>query len=343
VNYFPRFFVQNKSGNLTDKFLKQNIPLIVFVELANRCNLKCLHCMRSNNGVETLSKTIFQSLISDLARRGTFELVLTGGEPMTHPHFFDFLDRAKARQFKITVNTNGTLITPETVRALKRFAPLTVHISLYGATALVHDGITRIGGSFEKARAAIRLLKKTGHKICVHMPVLKENFDDFEAIRDWAESSGLEFTSEFVLYPGENNSAEPLRHRVTDAQLQKAFDKLFLSTADFCADMQADKRRGESRDLATYSCRVSSAGQVFPSGTVRYELGNLNDRSFSDIWSGSAARELRALEDSDFDCYGCKRFGRCQPDIGLAFAEHGRLTAVPKEWCRFMGFERLTS
>jgi MoaA/NifB/PqqE/SkfB family radical SAM enzyme len=335
--------IQTSVPGLIGKFSKVKIPLVAFIELTGRCNLKCAHCMRSANVDTNLPKTIFERLLSDLADRGTLSLVLTGGEPMLHPHFFDFLGMAKAKRFNITVNMNGTLITSEVTRVLKRFAPLTIQISLYGATAVAHDGITRIKGSFEKASNAIRLLKKTGHKVCVHMPVLKENFDDFEKVKDWAMGEGLEFSSDFIVYPRDDRSLVPLEHRITDAQMKTAFEKKVFNANDFCVDAESRKSPDDVRDLATYSCRVSSSGQVFPSGTVRHELGNLNERSFFDIWNGPEACQLRNLKDSDFDCYGCSRFARCRPDFGLAYAEHGRVTAIPKEWCRFVGCEGLTS
>ncbi len=69
-------------------------------------------------------------------RRGAFA-------PSRLPEIFDLLTR---RFRPYTLNSNGTLITPAIARLLRRKGAKL--IALYGATAEVHDRITRTPGSF---------------------------------------------------------------------------------------------------------------------------------------------------------------------------------------------------
>ena len=72
-------------------------------------------------------------------------LGLTGGEVLTYPHLFPVLDRARELNLAVQLLTNGTMLQPGVANQLAGYRNLMgVSISLYGATADVHDGITQI-------------------------------------------------------------------------------------------------------------------------------------------------------------------------------------------------------
>ena len=68
----------------------------LFFELTDGCNLKCLHC-GSNCGptkarylsIELIKKTL-QSVKNNIGTHSTL-IILTGGEPLLHPHFFEIV------------------------------------------------------------------------------------------------------------------------------------------------------------------------------------------------------------------------------------------------------------
>ena len=69
------------------------------LELTYRCNLDCFFCY---NDVEKAGKPLsldqYETLLTDLARMQTMFLMLTGGEPMVHPHFFEIGAIARDRK-----------------------------------------------------------------------------------------------------------------------------------------------------------------------------------------------------------------------------------------------------
>ncbi|MHA2213102.1 MAG: radical SAM protein, partial [Candidatus Thorarchaeota archaeon] len=88
-------------------------PTAILWEMTNRCNLSCRHCGASAGAPkqEELSLEECLRLVDDLAAFGAKCLILSGGEPLTHPEFFKIAKHAANHGFEIQVATNATLIT----------------------------------------------------------------------------------------------------------------------------------------------------------------------------------------------------------------------------------------
>src|SRR2546422_812159 len=99
--------------------LPERFPLACQWEITCRCNLRCVMCYtdcfnRPDLIRNELSTSEILRIMDELAAAGCLDLVLTGGEPLARPDFFDIYERAKENGFLTTLFTNGTLIT-ETV------------------------------------------------------------------------------------------------------------------------------------------------------------------------------------------------------------------------------------
>jgi hypothetical protein len=90
----------------------------VTLELTYQCNLDCFFCYndRAKTG-RPLSLEQYRTLLEDLARMQTLFLMLTGGEPMIHPHFFEIGRMTKELGFVVRVRTNGHTAVPAQRRA----------------------------------------------------------------------------------------------------------------------------------------------------------------------------------------------------------------------------------
>jgi hypothetical protein len=99
------------------------------------------------------------------------------------PEIFDYLTR-KATTYSL--NTNGTLITPEIAQLLKRKG--TKMIALYGATAETYDRVTRHPGGFEKAMRGFRYLQEADAGFTVQLIPMRDNWHQWEQIQELAKS-----------------------------------------------------------------------------------------------------------------------------------------------------------
>jgi MoaA/NifB/PqqE/SkfB family radical SAM enzyme len=91
-------------------------------------------------------------------------LLLSGGEPLAHPAFFELLDYASALSLRVSLSTNGTSIDDSTARFLKEKGVSYAGVSLDGPQA-VHDAFRGIRGAFEKTLSGIHSLKNAGVRI----------------------------------------------------------------------------------------------------------------------------------------------------------------------------------
>ena len=125
--------------NALESFLlgKINVDryLPIQIDITNACNLRCIHCYHphhKNEGSISLAdwKLIldqYKKLISKMHYRPW--VMICGGEPLVSPFLFPILDYIKNElsSAKISILTNGTLISAQTIEKLKNYKNVNFH------------------------------------------------------------------------------------------------------------------------------------------------------------------------------------------------------------------------
>ncbi len=153
----------------------ESISLMV----THRCNLYCKHCSVSAKNLqeeEIFDTESLQVLIDEIKECHPETIVLTGGEPMARSDFFQIL-RHTAEDYsgRITLMTNGTLVTPENASIISHYT-YSVDISVDG---IDEESCAKIRGKnvFSKVLRAIDLLQKEGmDKISLSMVSTPHNY-----------------------------------------------------------------------------------------------------------------------------------------------------------------------
>lgn len=85
----------------------------MIINITQHCTLRCPHCMQ-NAGPERnemMSKDVFSQALRFAQSIGSRVLMISGGEPTSHPLFFDFLAMALNSGFlTVSVLSNGTFL-----------------------------------------------------------------------------------------------------------------------------------------------------------------------------------------------------------------------------------------
>ena len=183
--------VQNATREWTEAFraraARTRTPVSATLELTRRCNLRCVHCYLGDQAEQhrlkdrELAAAAMKAAVSEWAQAGCLYLTLTGGEPLLRPDFPEIYRHARERGLVVTVFTNGTLVTEEIAGLFREFPPRKVEISLYGATAATHDGVTGVPGSHARAWAGIRRLQGAGVRVALKTVLMKSNLAEREA------------------------------------------------------------------------------------------------------------------------------------------------------------------
>jgi radical SAM protein with 4Fe4S-binding SPASM domain len=200
-------------GHAAASHARTRKPITVW-NITRTCNLRCVHCYSDSEAASysgELDWEQMRAVVADLASYQVPSLLLSGGEPMAHPRFFDLVDSATAAGLKLTISTNGTLITPERAARLKAVNVAYVGISLDGIGA-VHDSFRRKAGAFESAVRGFRACHEAGQKTGLRLTLTRHNVENISQILDFIEREQIQRVCFYHLVPsGRGGGLQVLR------------------------------------------------------------------------------------------------------------------------------------
>lgn len=303
-------------------------PIVVW-NISRRCNLRCVHCYSDSdfrNYPGELNWDEMRAVVDDLADFGVPALLLSGGEPLMHPHFFDLAHYARSKELRLTLSTNGTLITPAVAGSLKEIGFSYVGISLDGIGE-THDKFRGRTGAFDKAVAAFRYCKAVQQKVGLRLTLSAPNIADLDRILDLIEAEEIERVCFYhLVYSGRGSQVVDVTHEDSRRALDKIMDRTARWVAEgqkrevLTVDQPADgaylymrllrenpARAEEVLDLLRWNgggARGSGTGigNIDTQGNVHPDqfwqtltLGNVRQRPFSQIWTDPFIQPLAEL------------------------------------------------
>ena len=182
-------------------------PLTVNFELTPLCNMHCDMCFIRMSKQETdslggLKKgEAWLEIARQLQSMGTLFILLTGGEPMSHPDFDRIYTELRRMGFILTLNTNGTLITEEMCRETFREKPRRMNVTLYGANADTYERLCHHRQGFDQTIRGLELLKKYDIDTKINFSMTQANEQDYDAMMDIAASLGFPVVSNSYMAP----------------------------------------------------------------------------------------------------------------------------------------------
>jgi MoaA/NifB/PqqE/SkfB family radical SAM enzyme len=304
-------------------------PLSVQIDLTNDCNNDCLCCwcnspLRKNEEGNTnklsLDYEVVLSVIEELQRTGTREIILSGGgEPFRYSRLFEVIAEIKKRGLISQLYTNFTLINKESISNLVELAVDRLTVSLWAADpkmyCILHPNrqeadFLRIKDNLIDLKIMKQGLKKNKPIVCLHNVINTKNFRQLKEMADFASLVGaneVRFSVVDVI-PG-----------VTDELLLSDEQRQFVikeckglnnnsRITDLGRFMQMISSDGASKGeydrgiVNNYPCytgwlfaRIRADGSVNPClKSHRISLGNIYQKSFKEIWNSPFAQEFRS-------------------------------------------------
>jgi len=325
------------------QFSKDKKPVVVW-NMTRRCNLKCVHCYAhalEEEGRDDISTEQGKTLIDDLAAYGAPVMLFSGGEPLVRKDLVELAHHAVSKGMRAVISTNGTLITKEKAKELKRVGLSYVGISLDGGEE-VHDRFRKVPGSFKKALQGIENCQAEGLKVGLRFTINKRNVGEvpklFDLVRD-LEVPRICFYH--LVYSG--RGSELIKEDLDHAETRQVVDLIMDRTRELheqgkpkevlTVDNHADgpylwmrmkredpKRAEEVFELLQFNEGNSSGrgigciswdGQVHADQFWRnHTFGNVLERPFSEIWDDPAIELLHKLKDKKPHVGG--RCAKCQ-------------------------------
>ncbi len=310
-----------------EKHFKDNPQLSSFqIELTSRCNERCVHCYIPHELKNTrIQPELYTSVLMQLKDMGTLNISLSGGEPMCHPQFKDFLRQAKEYDFYVNVLTNLTLLDDETVDIMKNLRLSSVQVSLYSMNPEVHDAITLLPGSFEKTKRAILQLVENDIPLQISCPTMKLNKDDYGDVLRWAHEHKIRAVTDYIMMARYDHTIDNLDNRLSLKEVGTVINDILADDIDYQRELLQPDFEEKVLNLSyepdgivcgvgvASACMVAN-GNVYPcAGWQDYVCGNLNEESLHDIWYNSEKMNfLRKIRNKDFpECMSCSDKAFC--------------------------------
>jgi radical SAM protein with 4Fe4S-binding SPASM domain len=275
------------------------IPSLRFLQLniTTRCNLNCHHCNLGKTPRSHMTPSIFEKVIEEFEELGGLKLIISGGEPLLHPDFFEYLEKLQQYSFRRVVLTNATLITRTTAEKLSKLVD-EVQVSIDG-TKQSHN-ILRGENTYERAMQGIQHLQQAGVNLSIATMIHTANLDDFKELNQII------------------TELKPLRWSIDAPCIAgnlKDHSELMVSLEDAAEIMRTygftDTHQGlEGYTCGSHLCEVMPDGNVVRCSFFEESMGNLNTQTLRECWEAVCKHYLWHI--SALHCADCKVINECR-------------------------------
>ena len=335
--------------------------------ITDRCNLRCTHCYQEDySGSNELGldglKQIADEIIRTLAKWGKRgDIAITGGEPLVKEGVFPLINYLESSDeiTSIDILSNGTLINESIVEQIQDLKKVrSVQISLEGASPESNDTI-RGKGTFEKALAAIRLLRSSGISVNIMFTLQRRNMDTIPPLIDLATAEDIStLTIERFVPIGSGSkikdqllSPEEIKHvfEYVSKRAEQEINRDGLTSISRSRPLWVMCSRNKDSlgaDISTEDapggiCSIGLDGLcILPDATVLacrrlpIPIGNLKNDSLLKIWHTSDLLcEIADKRNLKGKCNSCEFITQCSGCRAIAYACTGDYLAEdPQCW-----------
>jgi len=329
------------------------LPLEGTLDLTYRCNNNCLHCwVNVKNTDEERSKELatreWLDVVDQARAMGTRHWAISGGEPLLRDDFGEIFQHIQKKSSSCSLNTNGTLITPAIAKMLSKGC--NILLSIYGASAEVHDRVTRNPGSFAAVMRGLAFLKEAGTRPIVQLVPLSANFHQWREMEALADSLGLSWrmgAASLILSATRDaaKNEQICAQRLCPTIITElnppnvAYEEMHAS-ATSCITKSGERKYGNcisERDIF----HVDPAGGMsfccfIKDERLRFDLKNGTFAEGWDVFLPSLADQDQDCLIFDQECRACELQVDCQRCPAMSFLEHGQASRPSEYHCQLL-------
>lgn len=301
---------------LSKRFGDNPFPTSIHVEIASECNERCVHCYIPHEfKSDLIDDGLFLEILHQARKMNLLHITISGGEPMLHPHFIDFLRECRINDMSVNVLSNLTLLNDEMVAEMKLNPLLSVQTSVYSMIPDIHDGITHKKNSLNRTLSSIVKLIENRIPVQISCPILKVNHDSYKDVQRWAVDHNISVGIDFSIIARYNHNQENLGCRLSYEELEHIISEKIINDSEYIEDLKKEITENKRKTEDSYICSICNSsicigpsGNVFPCvGWTNKVVGNIVNNSLYDIWIQSdEVKRLRTIRLKDFiECKGC--------------------------------------
>lgn len=316
------------------------------IEIISKCNERCVHCyIPHEKKTDIMDPNMFYDILKQGRKMNLLHVTISGGEPMAHSNFVDFLRKCNEYNLSVNVLSNLTLLNQDKLEEMKKNPLLCVQTSLYSTNAEIHDSITQERGSFERTKSAILKLIEIDIPVQISCPIMKQNLYCYKDVIEWGKEHNINVNSDYVIIAGYDHTVQNLNCRLSIKDVRQIINQKIDNDPQYFESLEKEYMKKKEMRPEDYICSVchssiciSETGNVYPcAGWKDYIVANIKEEKLSDIWNRSEkVKYLRNLRRRDFpQCVQCSEKEFCTMCMVRNANEHpmGNPLEVNKYFC----------
>lgn len=235
VGRATRNLLLNRAEAISRTSEVESRPFKAVLNLTGACNLRCAFCEihhvygtfpdRYRNTIDVEATSKYASLLEDVR---SIELGGGLGEPLLNPYFGDIvaLLRGRNSSMRLSVTTNGLLLTPRVIETMTAVGFDHVLISIHAASRAVYSRLT--GGDYDRLTANIRSLVSARRAAGARKPEIglafalnTINSDDALEYPELGRTLGVDYVHLSHYYAGQNQLGEDVAFQARPADANR--------------------------------------------------------------------------------------------------------------------------
>ncbi|TQR16506.1 radical SAM/SPASM domain-containing protein [Psychrobacillus soli] len=284
----------------------------MYIEITSVCNLACSFCPPTARKANILKVDKFNEILDQIKPHTKYIYLHVKGEPLLHPRVDQLLDAAHAKEFKVNITTNGTLLKKNRHKLLGKPALRQMNFSLHSFDG--HEGSTDREGYLAEILSFAKEAAAQGVLISFRL----WNLDPVHATSEQKRKN----QETLDILEKEFNLDYKIEEKVVPGSGVKIADRIYINQDH---EFQWPSLLAPEDDGKGFCHALRSQAAILVDGTVVpccldgegvIDLGNINDKPFSEIIEGERANNLydgfsrrEAVEEMCRKCGYRKRFG----------------------------------
>jgi Y-X(10)_GDL-associated radical SAM protein len=310
-----------------------HVPVYVVWEITLACDLKCAHCgsragLRRPNELSTAECI---EIIESLARLGTREVTIIGGEAYLRNDWLELIRAIRGHGMRCTMQTGGRNLHEARLSAAAEAGLNGIGVSVDGLAPL-HDELRGVLGSFDKAIAAIKAARSLGMAVGCNTQIGAKTMPDLPDLMEVLIDAGashwqIQLTvamgnavdnDSLLLQPYQVGELMPLLARLYRTGVDRGLLMQIGNNIGYFGPYEHVLRGyGEERVHWTGCAAGQNVIGIEADGVIKgcpslrtngYSGGNIRETSLEDIWNHSEAihfGRMRSVDDLWGFCRTC--------------------------------------
>jgi radical SAM protein with 4Fe4S-binding SPASM domain len=278
--------MQSHLGQISNEKKRMKQFKKVYIEITNKCNLKCSFCPPGKRKAEFMTVEFFSKILDEIKPFTGYIYLHVKGEPFLHNKISEILDISHKKGFKVNITTNSTLIHDVHEKIISKPALRQLNFSLH---------------CFDDESSGINKNEYMKNVLLFTKEALKKT-NIIISLRFWnldlSNNQPEENRKKFELLEEEFQLPYKLEEKIITGKGFKIAERLYLNS-DFqfiWPDLndENDNSAGSCRGLRDHVA-ILSDGTVVPccldaEGVIN--LGNIFSQNFNEIISSKRSKDI---------------------------------------------------